>query len=190
MGLPDVLKIAFVLGFFVFGLTPLMVIVERRLSAFMQGRVGPDRVDFPLLNRLGGLLPGGLAQPLADAIKFIFKEDIIPDEADKLIYILAPLMVLVPPALGLIVIPFGSESLKLTLVNAVVVFGLVNVNVSDVVPPLGIDVTPNAFWIVGAPRIVTVAVLLASPGPLSFDVIGPVVLFFTPGVVPITLTAI
>jgi NADH-quinone oxidoreductase subunit H len=109
MGLPDVLKIAFVLGFFVFGLTPLMVIVERRLSAFMQGRVGPDRVDFPLLNRLGGLLPGGLAQPLADAIKFIFKEDIIPDEADKLIYILAPLMVLVPPALGLIVIPFGSE---------------------------------------------------------------------------------
>jgi len=88
------------------------------------------------------------------------------------------------------VIPFGNTSLKLTFVNAVVVFGLVNVNVSDVVPPLGIDVTPNAFWIVGAPRIVTVAVLLASPGPLSFDVIGPVVLFFTPGVVPITLTAI
>ena len=41
MGLPDVLKIAFVLGFFVFGLTPLMVIVERRLSAFMQGASGP-----------------------------------------------------------------------------------------------------------------------------------------------------
>ncbi|MBI3854294.1 MAG: NADH-quinone oxidoreductase subunit H [Planctomycetes bacterium] len=109
MGLPDVLKIAFVLGFFVFGLTPLMVIVERRLSAFMQGRVGPDRVDFPYLHRLGGLLPGGLAQPLADAIKFIFKEDIIPDEADKLIYVMAPLMVLVPPALGLIVIPFGNQ---------------------------------------------------------------------------------
>ena len=88
------------------------------------------------------------------------------------------------------VIPFGNTSLKLTFVNAVVVFGLVNVNVSDVGLPLGIDVTPNAFWIVGAPRIVTVAVLLASPGPLSFDVIGPVVLFFTPGVVPITLTAI
>jgi len=88
------------------------------------------------------------------------------------------------------VIPFGNTSLKLTFVNAVVVFGLVNVNVSDVGLPLGIDVTPNAFWIVGAPRIVTVAVLLASPGPLSFDVIGPVVLFFAPGVVPITLTAI
>src|SRR3954465_15244883 len=109
MGIPDFLKIAFVLGFFVFGLTPLMVIVERRLSAFMQGRIGPDRVDFPLLNRLGGILPGGLAQPLADAIKFIFKEDIIPDEADRLLYVLAPVMVLVPPALGLIVIPFGNQ---------------------------------------------------------------------------------
>jgi NADH-quinone oxidoreductase subunit H len=98
MGLPDILKIAFVIGFFVFGLTPGMVIVERRLSAWMQGRLGPDRVG-----------PLGLLQPLADAIKFIFKEDIIPDDADKLLYILAPLMVLVPPALGLIVIPFGNQ---------------------------------------------------------------------------------
>ena len=105
----SILKIAFVIGFFVLGLTPLMVIVERRLSAWMQGRVGPDRVDFPWLGRLGGLLPGGLAQPLADAIKFIFKEDIIPDEADKLLYVMAPVMVLVPPALGLIVIPFGNQ---------------------------------------------------------------------------------
>jgi len=97
MGLPDLLKIAFVLGFFVFGLTPGMVIVERRLSAWMQGRIGPDRVG-----------PLGLLQPMADAIKFIFKEDIIPDEADRLLFVLAPIMVLVPPALGLIVIPFGN----------------------------------------------------------------------------------
>src|SRR5258706_420249 len=98
MGLPDLLKIAFVIGFFVFGLTPGMVIVERRLSAWMQGRIGPDRVG-----------PFGLLQPLADAVKFIFKEDIIPDSADRLIFVLAPLLVLVPPALGLIVIPFGSQ---------------------------------------------------------------------------------
>ena len=102
--LPDLLKIAFVLGFFVFGLTPGMVIVERRLSAWMQGRIGPDRVG-----------PLGLLQPLADAVKFIFKEDIIPDEADRLLYVIAPIMVLVPPALGLIVIPFGSEILGVPL---------------------------------------------------------------------------
>jgi len=90
-------KIAFVIGFFVLSLTPGMVIVERRLSAWMQGRIGPDRVG-----------PFGLLQPLADAIKFIFKEDIIPDEADRLLFVLAPVMVLVPPALGMIVIPFGN----------------------------------------------------------------------------------
>ena len=117
MGLPDVLKIAFVIGFFVFGLTPGMVIVERRLSAWMQGRIGPDRVG-----------PLGLLQPLADAVKFIFKEDIIPDSADRMIYVLAPLMVLVPPALGLIVIPFGSniggEQLQVANLSVGVLFSM------------------------------------------------------------------
>lgn len=101
--------IAFVLGFFVLGLTPLLVIIERRLSAFMQGRVGPNRVDTPLIGRLGGLLPRGLGHPLADAIKLLFKEDIIPERADKFLFLAGPVLVLVPPALGMIVIPFGSN---------------------------------------------------------------------------------
>jgi NADH-quinone oxidoreductase subunit H len=117
MGLPDLLKIGFVIGFFVFGLTPGMVIVERRLSAWMQGRVGPDRVG-----------PLGLLQPMADAIKFIFKEDIIPDASDRLLYVMAPLMVLVPPALGLIVIPFGSrigdEQLQVANLSVGVLFSM------------------------------------------------------------------
>ncbi len=110
-------KIAFVIGFFVLGLTPGMVIVERRLSAWMQGRIGPDRVG-----------PLGLLQPLADAIKFIFKEDIIPDDCDRLLYVLAPVMVLVPPALGLIVIPFGnyigSEPLQVANLSIGVLFSM------------------------------------------------------------------
>jgi len=117
MGLPDILKIAFVIGFFVFGLTPGMVIVERRLSAWMQGRIGPDRVG-----------PLGLLQPLADAVKFIFKEDIIPDEADRLLFVLAPIMVLVPPAIGLIVIPFenqiGEQHLQVANLSIGVLFSM------------------------------------------------------------------
>src|SRR5437667_10136345 len=92
------LKIGFVIGFFVLALVPLMVIIERRLSAFMQGRIGPNRVG-----------PAGLLQPLADLIKFLFKEDIIPDNADKFLYLAGPILVLVPPALGMIVIPFGNQ---------------------------------------------------------------------------------
>lgn len=103
------LKIAFVLGFFVLALTPLLVILERRISAFMQGRVGPNRVDMPLVGRLGGLLPRGLGHPLADAIKLLFKEDIIPEKADKALFLAGPVLVLVPPALGMIVLPFGSN---------------------------------------------------------------------------------
>jgi NADH-quinone oxidoreductase subunit H len=102
-------KIGFVLGFFVLGLTPLLVILERRISAFMQGRIGPNRVDTPLIGRLGGLLPRGLGHPLADAIKLLFKEDIIPDHADRALFLAGPVLVLVPPALGMIVIPFGSN---------------------------------------------------------------------------------
>ncbi len=102
-------KIAFCIGFFVLALVPLLVILERRISAFMQNRVGPDRVNLPFINRLGGILPGGLAQPLADAIKLLFKEDIIPSGADKFLYLAGPVLVLVPPALGMIVIPFGSN---------------------------------------------------------------------------------
>src|ERR1035438_7275710 len=58
---------------------PLLVWVERRGSAFMQNRLGPNRVG-----------PLGLLQLLADAIKFIFKEEFIPDHADKILYFMAP----------------------------------------------------------------------------------------------------
>lgn len=92
------LKIAFALGVLGLGLVPLLVILERRLSAFMQGRVGPNRVG-----------PAGLLQPLADVIKFLLKEDVIPLGADRFLYVCAPLLVFIPPALGMCIIPFGSR---------------------------------------------------------------------------------
>jgi NADH-quinone oxidoreductase subunit H len=94
----DLAKILFVGMFFPFMLTPLGVILERRISAWMQGRVGPNRVG-----------PVGVLQPLADVVKLIFKEDIVPRTADRALFIAGPLLVLVPPALGLIVVPFGSR---------------------------------------------------------------------------------
>ena len=92
------LKILFVLGFFVLGLVPLLVLLERRISAWIQSRIGPNRVG-----------PAGVLQPLADLIKFLFKEDILPAGADRFLYVCGPLFVLVPPALGLAVIPFGNR---------------------------------------------------------------------------------
>ena len=76
----------------------LMIYAERRISAFIQGRLGPNRVG-----------PHGLLQPIADGIKFLMKEDIIPAGVDKPIYLLAPAMLLIPALMTFAVIPFGSD---------------------------------------------------------------------------------
>lgn len=77
-------------------ITPIMIWAERRVSAWMQNRTGPNRVG-----------PFGLMQPLADAIKFIFKEDLIPAGVRKGYYLLAPGLTLVPALVTFCVIPFG-----------------------------------------------------------------------------------
>ena len=75
-------------------------LLERRLVAFFQHRVGPNRVG-----------PRGFLQPIADGIKLIFKEDVTPLEADRLIYWLAPMMKAVPTLIVLAVIPLGPPIL-------------------------------------------------------------------------------
>ncbi len=79
-----------------------MVYAERRVLAVMQNRLGPNRVGWQ-----------GLLQPFADLIKFIFKEDIIPLSVNKVLYIVAPVVVLVPAMMVLIVYPFGPRSAPL-----------------------------------------------------------------------------
>jgi hypothetical protein len=84
--------------------------------------------------------------------------------------------------------PDGSASVNATPVRATVVFGLVMVNVSVEVPPIGIVAALNDLLIDTGPITVSVAVLLAAPAPLSVELIAPVVLFHTPVVDPITVT--
>ena len=80
------------------GVVAVMSWVERRGSAFIQDRLGPNRVG-----------PMGLFQPVADGLKFLFKEEIIPAQADKVLYLLAPLMIFVPALATFAVIPFGPS---------------------------------------------------------------------------------
>lgn len=78
---------------------PIMVWVERRGSALMQNRRGPNRVG-----------PLGLFQSIADVVKFMFKEDFIPGHVtEKLIFIIAPAILLIPAFMTFAVIPFGGE---------------------------------------------------------------------------------
>jgi NADH-quinone oxidoreductase subunit H len=72
--------------------------MERKVMGWIQLRRGPNRVG-----------PLGLLQPLADGLKFMFKEDIIPSQANRVLFALAPMMFLVPAVMTFIVIPYGSE---------------------------------------------------------------------------------
>lgn len=105
------IKIAVITFGIILPLVALSSLAERKVSAFIQDRIGPNRVGIPmtLLGAKKDIPFLGLVQPLADGIKFILKEDFTPKHVRKFYFWLAPALVLVPALLTVGVIPFGSE---------------------------------------------------------------------------------
>ena len=91
------LKIVIVLNATLVGVT-YMVLLERKVIAWAQSRLGPMRVG-----------PYGILQPIADAVKLMIKEDITPVRADKWVFTAAPIISMVPALIVYAVIPFGPE---------------------------------------------------------------------------------
>lgn len=75
-----------------------LILLERKLSAWIQDRVGPNRVG-----------PMGLLQPIADGLKFILKEEFFPRGADRALFLLAPCLMIIPALIGFAVIPWGGS---------------------------------------------------------------------------------
>jgi NADH-quinone oxidoreductase subunit H len=104
----EVLKIAFpVMVLFagatvafavVMGIVAYTVLAERKVLGWIQGRIGPNRVG-----------PWGILQPFADLLKFIFKEDLVPDKSTKFIYFLAPVVAVTAALIPMAVYPFGPS---------------------------------------------------------------------------------
>jgi NADH-quinone oxidoreductase subunit H len=76
----------------------LMIWFERKVISDMQSRIGPNRAG-----------PFGIAQTLADGIKLFFKEDLIPDKADRFVFKLAPYLTIIPAFLAFAIVPIGGE---------------------------------------------------------------------------------
>ena len=77
-------------------LVAFTVLAERRVLAFIQGRVGPNRVGY-----------GGILQPFADFIKTMLKEDVVPEQSTKFVFFLAPMIAIITAIMAIIVYPFG-----------------------------------------------------------------------------------
>lgn len=93
------------------GLFALASLVERKALARMQNRLGPNRVG-----------PCGLFQPIADGIKMLIKEDIIPAGADRTVHFLAPIVIVIPAMLVLAILPYGPNLVPVELEVGILFF--------------------------------------------------------------------
>jgi len=164
------IKIAIILA-----IVPLLVaaltLAERKIIAFMQVRLGPMRVG-----------PWGLLQPIADPIKLLLKEDIIPERADRLIFILAPVICLIPAFIVLAVIPIGPTitilgkpiSLYVTDINIGVLYVLSISSVGVLGIILGGWASNSKYPLLGALR--SAAQMVSYEVALGFSLIGVLML--------------
>ena len=95
-----------------------MTWVERKVIAVIQVRLGPMRVG-----------PYGLLQPIADGIKLFFKEDLIPGQVDRVLFLLAPAVSIIPALIAFAVIPFGDQTTLFGLLPQPVTLRLSDINV-------------------------------------------------------------
>jgi NADH-quinone oxidoreductase subunit H len=142
----------------VMGALAYTTLLERRLMAFVQMRPGPNRVG-----------PFGLLQPIADGLKFLFKEQIVPANANVLLYYAAPVISLIPALLSFSVIPFGPD-LKIAdiSVGLLLIFAITSLGVYGIV--LGGWASNSKYPLMGAMR--SSAQMLSYELSLTLSVVG------------------
>ncbi|HNT25659.1 MAG TPA: NADH-quinone oxidoreductase subunit NuoH [Anaerolineales bacterium] len=173
------IKSAFILLFLTGGFAYL-TLFERKVLARLQTRVGPNRAG-----------PMGLLQPVADGIKLIFKEELIPDKANKLLFILAPVITVIPALIIPAVIPWGRVMtifgrqvplyladinvgmLYITAVSSIAVYGIVLAGWSS----------NNKYALMGGLR--SSAQMISYELALGLSFVGPILLAGSMGLVDI-----
>jgi NADH-quinone oxidoreductase subunit H len=181
--LSSLISISAVLGVFL-TLFALMSVLERKILGRIQNRYGPNRVG-----------PFGLFQPIADGIKLLIKEDIVPDRADKVVHFLAPIMAAVPAILALGVIPYGRNMTAFSIDGGILFFFAVG-SVTELAVFMAGWGSNNKFSMLGAmraiaqmvsyelPLILTVLPVVMIVGALSADTIVAAQAGYAYGFVP------
>jgi NADH-quinone oxidoreductase subunit H len=164
----SLINITGVLGVFM-TLFALISVLERKILGRIQNRYGPNRVG-----------PFGLFQPVADGIKLLIKEDIVPARADKVVHFLAPIMMAMPAILALGVIPYGRNMTAFSIDAGILFFFAVGSATELAVFMAGWG-SNNKFSMLGAmraiaqmvsyelPLIITVLPVVMIVGALSAD---------------------
>ena len=162
----------------------LMSVLERKILGRMQNRYGPNRVG-----------PFGLFQPIADGIKMLIKEDIVPARADKIVHFLAPVLIAAVAILTLGVIPYGRNMTPFTIDGGILFFFAVGATTELAVFMAG-WASNNKFSMLGAmraiaqmfsyelPLIITVLPVVMVVGSLRPDRIVAAQAEYTYGIVP------
>ncbi len=159
LGWPTAIRYVLWLAVGFFGIFPgivaYMVWLERKVAARFQDRIGPNRVG-----------PLGLLQPIADALKLLTKEDIVPRSADRYAHLAAPVLVIVSAFLVMAVIPFAVGLAPVNLPS-----GMVYLVAVSSISPLGIFLagwsSRNKYSLLGAMRAVAQLVSYEVPQVLS-----------------------
>src|SRR4051812_19416114 len=139
----SLVKIIAVIFLAVMPIVAYAVLAERKISAWIQDRVGPNRTAPPLLAKIPivgpFLISLGIFQPIADGLKFILKEDFTPAHVRKIYFSLAPAIAMIPALMTVAVIPFGSNlgAQKMVIadlnVGVLYTFGIVSLSVYGIV---------------------------------------------------------
>jgi NADH-quinone oxidoreductase subunit H len=147
---------------FVLVMVLAFVWIERRGMGRMQARVGPNRAG-----------PLGLLQPIADAIKVLLKEDVVPNTADKVVHLLAPIVAFAPMSMIFAVVPFADGALLADL-NVGILYVVAIGSISSVGILMAGWGSSNKYSLLGAMR--GVAAMVSYEIPLVFSLIGVVMI--------------
>ncbi len=159
-------KFVFITVIFTLSLVVAMysTLAERKIAAFLQDRVGPNRAG-----------PGGMFQPLADGVKMFLKEEIIPTQSNKFLFIAGPSLAILTACIGSAVIPWGQDivlfgrtiALQAADINVGIlyIFGVVSLGVYGVM--IGGWASNNKFSLMGAIRAASQNISYEIPMGLS-----------------------